>query len=81
MVEKRLGTWNFRVMPRSANLWSGSPMRSRSSNRMVPESGVSVPASMLNRVLLPAPLGPMMQRISPGSRVRLTPSTAVMPPK
>ena len=81
MVAKRLGTWNFRAMPRSANLWSGSPIRSRPSNRMVPETGRWVPASMLNSVLFPAPLGPMMQRVSPRSSVRLTPPTAVMPPK
>src|SRR6476661_8772191 len=35
----------------------------------------------LKRVVLPAPLGPMMPRISPGAARRLTSFTAVSPPK
>src|SRR5512144_2260773 len=35
----------------------------------------------LNSVVLPAPLGPMMPRISPGAARRLTSLTAVSPPK
>ena len=31
--------------------------------------------------LLPAPLGPMMERISPFSTAKLTESTALRPPK
>ena len=35
----------------------------------------------LKMVVLPAPLGPMMVKTSPGSTSKLTPSTARMPPK
>src|SRR5436190_22001832 len=35
----------------------------------------------LKMVLLPAPLGPTMAKISPSFRSKLTPSTALMPPK
>src|SRR6266568_2051328 len=35
----------------------------------------------LSSVVLPAPFGPMMPRISPGATAKLTPSTAASPPK
>ena len=41
---------------------------------MVPETGRWVPASMLKSVLFPAPLGPMMQRVSPRSSVQAHPA-------
>ncbi len=34
----------------------------------------------LNRVLLPAPFGPMIDRISPAAAVKLTSLTATSPP-
>ena len=36
---------------------------------------------MLKIEVLPAPFGPIMVNISPGSTAKLTPSTAVSPPK
>ena len=39
-----------------------------------------MPESRLNSVVLPAPFGPMMAKISPGSTVNDTPSTALTPP-
>src|SRR5690606_34111629 len=39
-----------------------------------------MPVSMLNTVVLPAPLGPMMLRISPSCTSKVTPSTARKPP-
>src|SRR6516165_488170 len=48
---------------------------------MVPAVGGSCPLSILKNVLLPAPLGPMRQRSSPRLSRKLTPVTAVTPPK
>ena len=43
----------------------GSPVMSSPLNRMRPEVGRSTPVRQLKNVLLPAPFGPMMARISP----------------
>src|SRR5258705_9277995 len=48
---------------------------------MRPSVGRVSPLIRLNKVVLPAPLGPMSARRSPGPTVRLTPSTARSPPK
>ena len=47
---------------------------------MVPESGSSMPVSILMVVDFPAPLGPSTPRISPGSTSKEIPSTAFTPP-
>src|SRR3954468_23256481 len=44
---------------------------------MLPEVDDTTPAMALNKVVLPAPLGPMMARRWPRGTVRLTPSTAL----
>src|SRR4051812_17099454 len=46
-----------------------------------PAASDANPDTALSRVVLPAPLGPMMPRISPGATVSDTLSTAVTPPK
>ena len=43
----------------------GSPVMSSPLSRMRPEVGRSTPVRQLKKVLLPAPFGPMMARISP----------------
>ena len=43
----------------------GRPVMSSPLNRMRPEVGRSTPVRQLKKVLLPAPFGPMMARISP----------------
>src|SRR5262245_6336135 len=53
---------------------------SRSNKLTEPASGASSPVIRLKRVVLPAPLGPMMSRRSPGSTVRLTPEVTRRPP-
>src|SRR5690606_10763827 len=50
-------------------------------NRIRPEVGLWVPATRLKKVVLPAPLGPMMALILPCSNSALTLLTAVRPPK
>ena len=46
-----------------------------------PASADSTPFSTLNSVVLPAPFGPMMPRISPSAIEKLTSLTAFRPPK
>src|SRR5512145_36436 len=58
----------------------GRPVISSPSNRMRPPEGRITPVRQLKNVDLPAPLGPMMARISPRRTVRLTPFNAVRPP-
>src|SRR2546430_17378492 len=48
--------------------------------RTVPEVGGKAPVIMLNSVVLPQPLGPMMQRSSPAPMDRLTPRKTWSPP-
>src|SRR5260370_35756167 len=59
----------------------GCPASSSPFRKMGPLVGLSTPVTQLKRVLLPAPLGPMMARSSPRGTVRLTLPTAVRPPK
>src|SRR5919197_1392569 len=47
---------------------------------MRPDNGVSWPATMLNRVVFPAPFGPISARRSPGSMLNDTSRTAFSPP-
>src|SRR3546814_6415027 len=54
---------------------------SRSLNRTRPLVGFTNPDSTLNRVVLPAPLGPIMPRIRPVSVRNEISSTATNPPK
>jgi len=48
---------------------------------MTPSSGLKTPASRLNTVVLPAPLGPIMPRISPSLTSKDKLKTAVTRPK
>src|SRR5258705_8572803 len=70
---------------RASPLWEircgGSPATSSPFRTMRPLVGRRTPVTQLKKVLLPAPLGPMMARISPRGTVRLTLPTAVRPPK
>src|SRR2546429_5823048 len=53
---------------------------SSTRKRTVPEVGGKAPVIMLNSVVLPQPLGPMMQRSSPAPMDRLTPRKTWSPP-
>ena len=69
-LSNTVGFWNLRPMPSSAMRVSSSRVRSViPSNSTVPSSGLVLPVMMSIIVVLPAPLGPMMARISPGSSV------------
>src|SRR5436309_8317561 len=65
-------------------MFAGSPMtglRSWPSNVTVPVSGRRMPNRQLNRVVLPAPLGPTRPTASPASTPRESSDSATMPPK
>ena len=69
-LSNTVGFWNLRPMPSSAIRVSSSRVRSVTpSNSTSPSSGLVLPVMMSIIVVLPAPLGPMMARISPGSSV------------
>src|SRR3954462_11732099 len=53
----------------------------RPLNSTTPPSGLRLPASRLNIVVLPAPLGPIRPAISPALTLSETASTAATPPK
>src|SRR5690606_8635804 len=72
--------WNVRAMPRRARLAGDSPVMSSPSRNTRPDAGFSKPVMVLNIVVLPAPFGPMSPVMRPSSMVRLTSSTAVLPP-
>src|SRR5215470_17258121 len=78
---KRLVIWKVRARPWAARRWAGAVVTSRPNSVMRPELTGSAPAMRLNSVVLPAPLGPMSARRSPGRTARATPSTARRPPK
>src|SRR3990172_1079068 len=49
--------------------------------KALPSEGFSWPVSRLNRVVLPAPLGPMIASLSLSSTSKVTSLTAASPPK
>ena len=68
-------------MPRCGRRRLGTRVMSLPNSAMEPESGVSSPVIRLNSVVLPAPLGPMISRRSPGATSRLTLLVTCKPPK
>ena len=64
-----VGFWNLRPMPSWAMAASSLVVRSMlpRSNSTSPASGLVLPVMMSIIVVLPAPFGPMMARISPGA--------------
>src|SRR5262245_44840637 len=68
-------------MPRREMRSGGRPAMSAPPNRMRPLVGRRTPVRQLKNVLLPAPLGPMIARISPRGTAKLTLFSAVRPPK
>src|SRR5205807_9785702 len=73
-------SWEVRTTPFRATRWGASPVIFSPSNRTSPPVGLRNPVISLNRVLFPAPFGPIMLRISPRLTLKLTWSTAVRPP-
>ncbi len=57
--------WKVRAMPRRARRCGASAVTSCPSNRTCPSLGVRKPEIIPNRVVLPAPFGPMSPVIEP----------------
>src|SRR5438105_1014616 len=68
-------------MPSRATACCGSPVISRWPNHTRPEVGVVSPEMSRKNVVLPAPLGPMIERSSPRRTATSTRSTAMRLPK
>src|SRR5438046_3685552 len=73
--------WNERTMPRRKTAGEARPVMSHPLNMIIPVVGTRAPVIRLNSVVLPAPFGPMIERTSPCSMLRLTRFTAARPPK
>ncbi|MNN94679.1 hypothetical protein D3C81_2133470 [compost metagenome] len=65
MLGSSFTCWNVRLMPMRAICREDLPLMRWPMNSTSPLLGVSTPDNWLNRVLLPAPLGPIRARISP----------------
>ena len=80
MVPKGRGIWKVRPRPSATRAWAGSASTARPPRRIVPALGRWLPARQSNRVVLPAPFGPISPTISAGETVKDSPSTATLPP-
>src|SRR5690606_38751475 len=74
-------TWKARPRPRWQRWNEGSLVMSVPSSSMVPVLGSNSPERRFKVVVLPAPLGPMIAKISPRSTSNERPPTAARPPK
>ena len=70
-----------RLMPRRLIRCGAIPEISVPRNFTVPESDLSMPEIVLNRVVFPAPFGPMIACSTSGSKSSVTRSSATRPPK
>src|SRR5262245_4739013 len=77
----KLVIWNVRASPRPVRRWLGQCVTSWPNSRTWPDVAGKMPVITLKRVVLPAPLGPMMALRSPAISVRFTSRTALSPPK
>src|SRR5262249_4146589 len=76
-----VGCWKVRATPRRERLCTGTPDSDRPSRSTSPLVGRVCPVITSNRVVLPAPLGPTIPRISPPVTPKGTSSSAGSPPK
>src|SRR5580704_9129978 len=68
-------------MPAEATIWAGASVMSRSSKRTLPPEFDRTPVSTLISVVLPAPFGPMTEKMRPPGIANDTDCTARTPPK
>ena len=73
--------WKVRLMPRSTIRCGGVLSMLRPPNRISPPAGVYRRLTQLNKVVLPAPFGPIKPSNWRGARSNDTSSSATMPPK
>ena len=74
-------SWKVRATPRRASAWLDFPVTSAPASSTRPVLGGNTPAMMLNRVDLPAPLGPTNAVSSPSPTSNETSERAASPPK
>ncbi len=72
--------WKVRPTPRRFNSSGPSVVTSWPLSSILPSSGVIWPSMLLNKVVLPEPLGPITPKISPGRTSNDTPPTAWIAP-
>ena len=75
------GIWKVRMRPSPKVRCIPIPSMRRPLKKMRPLVGGMAPDTKLNRVVLPAPLGPMIPVIAPGKIWRVQWLTARTPPK
>ena len=81
-LSNTVGFWNLRPMPRLAMSASSRVRRSIDAPKSTsPASGRVLPVMTSIIVVLPAPLGPMMARISPSPMMRERLLSALKPSK
>src|ERR1700730_1175822 len=78
---RMLVIWYERAMPFCEIRSGDSPVMSPPLNKICPDEGRNTPVRQLKKVLLPAPFGPIIARISPRSTAKLLRFSAVSPPK
>src|SRR5690606_13254282 len=78
--DSALVSWKVRTMPARAIWWARFPCNGCPLNVHSPLCGRSNPVNKLNRVVLPAPLGPMMAVMLPRWISRWSTFTATSPP-
>src|SRR6266540_2066892 len=70
---------SVRTRPRVTTAWLGRPSIRSPRNRMFPEVGATAPTRHEKSVVLPAPLGPIMPKISPRATSKSIPASARSP--
>ena len=80
-LRNRFETWNVRDSPRRASACGPGTVMSLAEQADGPLARQNSPAMSRNRVVFPAPFGPITATRSSGPTSKLTPSTAVTPPK
>src|SRR5215813_10104570 len=81
MLLKIVVSWKVLTTPLRATMCGASPDIRSDRKRTSPPVGLRNEAISLNRVDLPAPFGPITERISPSCTAKLTSFTATSPPK
>src|SRR6266545_4720267 len=76
----RRDCWYVRARPSRARSRDGRVVTSSPNNSTCPAEGARSPAITLKSVVLPAPFGPRIARLSPGSTSSVTSRTAWRPP-
>ena len=75
-----ISSQTFFLSSKCARDWSTYETLTVSPSRIEPWSGFSAPVIILNRVVLPAPFGPMMPTMPPGGSLKFKSSISTLSP-